>query len=331
MTETPTSNTAKKSPPRVMRLKTCEWWDCEKKFETDLPNKKTCSDEHRDLLAAQRAEERKAKTGQKSGGGRRAQTEKEWKIAEALKAMEDNGVEISDAVKRLPPELQYTSQRGLPHAAPLRPGDPRIMRFKEVARKAPRFSWKKAADLVDDRPNTARYFEKYYEKCVKGLVDDIDFVETVDDAMARTFETYDDAAYEEAVIGVERFGVSMGERVSLGKVRDTKLLAQLLKVTNKEFARANAAGGSSVTVNVQNGAATPNPDDPNNPTFHFTYYETLALGDDDRAALSRIATRIISARKKEPVMIDLEPDAKTKQLMLEAREIAEDVEDLNDI
>lgn len=343
MKKTPTTaelldRLGKKLPP-----KQCAWVNCP--YEDPIihplyPGQKYHPEPCAPAAAQAKAEERMArnKSGSGSHKARKKEAEHRRVIAEETAKGVAAGMDKDSAaaravatLKREYPNLDFGPQHNLPHAAPLRPGDPRIANFMDIASRAPRFSWVRIAEQVDERPATARHFQKYHEKALKGLIEDPAFLEVVDEAMARTGETLNDAAYEEAVIGVERFGVSMGAPVSLGKVRDTKLLSQLLKVSNKDFARANSAAGANIQVNINNGAATVNPDDENNPIFHFTYYETLKLDDDERRQLAAIASKIISGRKNEPVTIDLEPDARTKALMHEAREIAQDVEDLNDV
>lgn len=331
------------STPKKLPKKPCAYWNCPNGgalFQPLYPGQLYDIPECAAFAAAEKAELRKARN--KSGAGsttaRKKEAEHHKFIAEETAKEVASGVDRDGAaaralakLKKERPELDFGPQHGLSHHKPLRPGDPRITRAIELADKSPRFSWLRLAELVDGTDKTASRFSNYHAKCLKGLVDDPTFVEAIDAAMARSNETIEDAAYQEAVVGKQVPIVSMGQVIAHEHVRDTKLLAQLLKVSNKEFARANSAAGSNLQINITNGAAMPNPDDENNPVFHFTYYETLALSEDERRSLSAIATKIISARKQEPVTVDLEPDARTRILMNEAREVAEDVEDLNDV
>lgn len=335
LTDKPRQNPIDRLQGKLLPDINCAWWDCGQTFTPKAPNQKSCRPEHAALVAEEKVEERKARN--RSGGGSLDARKKE--AAHAVFLAEEAAKEVAVGLdpdsaaaralaklKKQRPDLDFGPQHGLPHRKPLRPGDPRIAMATEIADSMPRFSWIRLAELVDGTSKTSSRFQNYHGSCLKGFYEDPAFVEAIDNAMARTDETLNDAAYEEAVIGVERFGVSMGAPVSLGKVRDTKLLSQLLRVTNRDFARANSASGSNLQININNGAATPNPSDDNNPIFHFTYYESLALTDMERDQLAAIASKIISARKKEPVVVDLTPDARTKALMLEARENAEDVE-----
>ncbi len=337
MKTTNSINPVERIRSKPLPQKPCAWLNCpfeDPMIQPEHPGQKY-HPECAGPAAEARAEERMARN--RSGAGSKTARVKEAAhhkfIAKEVAAEVAAGLDKDSAharalakLKKEEPGLAFGPQHGLAHHKSLRPGDPRITRAIELADKSPRFSWLRLAELVDGTSKTSSRFSAYYEKCLKNLVDDPKFVEAIAEAMARTDETLNDAAYEEAVTGKSIPIVSMGQVIAHQHVRDNKLLSHLLKVSNKDFARANTAAGANIQVNISNGAAMPNPDDPNNPVFHFTYYETLALTNEERRSLSAIASRIISARKHEPVVVDLEPDARTKMLMNEARETAEDME-----
>ena len=312
MTDTPASTPKKQIPPAFTpKEKQCSCGDW---FITKARNHQYCT-------PACRIEANEARTGQKAGGGRPDQTKKELRRAASIVAMEAAGVELSEAVKRLPKELQYTSQRGLPHAAPLTEDDPRCDRF--LMAFAQRGDVSDAAQQADGRPGTGRAFRNLFEK---SKLLNSDFHKRWQEALDSWGAIVHQAVVDEAVIGREVFAASMGTAVSLGRQRDGKLLAQLKRQTDKEFQKANSAAGASVTVNV-NAGANPNPDDPQNPSFTFWLKETFFLSDDDRAYLSRIAKRILSMRAEEDVEIDLTPDVQTQALLTEIRNEKESDDD----
>lgn len=315
MTETPTTKNdllrSTRLPERDIQCPCGDW------FRSSAPNATYHTPECRQLYG-------KAKSGQKSGDGRRAQTEKELKRATSLAAMEAAGIEISDAVKRLPPELQYTAQRGLPHAAPLTEDDLRVERF--LAAFATNGDVSQSAQIADGRPGTGRAFRNLFEK---SKLLNSEFSKRWQEALDAWGAVVNQAVIEEAVVGREVFAASMGNVVSLGRMRDTKLLAQLKRQTDKEFAKANSAAGSNVTVNVSAGANA-NPEDPDNPSFTFWLRETYRLSDADRAHLSRIAKLILGARTGGDVVIDLTPDPTTQALLEEIRRDENDGDDTDD-
>ena len=322
----------------------CAFWNCPKPGELvhrTSPATKYHPEPCALMAALERAEERKAKaraagkpvSGDGSQVARKKEHEHRLFIAEEAAKAVARGADPDSAAERAlaklkkdRPDLTFGNQHGTPHRKPLRPGDPRIARATELADSMPRFSWLRLAEVVDGTSKTSSSFQNYHSACLKGFQDDPAFVEAIDNAMARNADVLDDAAYQEAVVGKQVPIVSMGQVIAHQHVRDTKLLSQLLKVSNREFFKANSAAGSNIQVNINNGAAQANPDDPENPLFFFSYYETLKLTDDERRQLSELATKIISGRTKEPVVVDLTPDARTKMLMNDARANAEDVE-----
>jgi hypothetical protein len=106
--------------------------------------------------------------------------------------------------------------------------------------------------------------------------------------------------------------VSMGQVVAHEHVRDTKFLAQVLKTVDPSFARANAPGGGT-TVNIQNNVGADAGSDPNDPSFTFKLSETFPLEPEERRQLEAIASKIISNRRNEHTVIDLNPIGETTE------------------
>ena len=304
LTDISATQTPKKSPPpRVLRLLACV--QCGDPYESTAPNAKYCCDKCR----------HEANGG---GAGRPAVKTK----AKAIAAAVASGVNP----ETLPMHLRWTGQAGIPHLPPLTEDSDRANQFLTDFRGT--FDVIKAAQLTDGRPGTSGAFRTLYKK---SKLLGTGFAKRWDEVLAEAASEVMTAVREEAVIGVDKFAVSMGERVSIGKVRDTKLLAMVAKSVDKEFAKANSAAGTNVQVNIQNGA-TPNPDDPNNPSFTFYLTETYRLTDAERQQLQQIASKILSFRMQQPVTIDLEPDAETKHLLQAPIDITpNDEDDLHDI
>lgn len=291
---------------RKMRLKKCVV--CGKPFETDAPNGQTCRDICRDELADRRAAERKAKTGQKSGAGRPAVTAKLKARAIAIQEMEAAGIEPSEAVKRLPKELQLTAQAGIPHLkmTPERRqaylGHLRMLGHAEAAAKA-----------TDGMDATGRVFRALALK-------DPQFAAEVRDALNAYGAMVHATAHKIAIEGILEPVVSMGEVIAHKRVYAEKTLQMLLKKHDAEMRAANAgAGGATVNVQINTGMQQ-GPQDVE-PVATVTLSEVWRLPENLRDDFARVYEAVLQMRNQnnQPVKIDLTPPQEV--LDLEATEI----------
>lgn len=261
---------------------------CGTEFETNVPRACYCSDECRDAAA------------NASGRGNKARRTRIR--AQAIAARVANGESVDVAIKSLPKHLQFGDFAGL-QRLPMT-GD-RITRF--LGHLAKTGNMVLAAKATDGQNTIAQYRSLQLKNQ--------QFADGIKDSLSEWAAIVYEAAVEEAVKGKKKPIVSMGEVVAHELVRDGKLLAQMLKQTDREFAKANAAGGGS-TINIQNNVGgTEEASDPRDPRFSFKRSETFALTEVERDQLAAIASKILSARRAESVVIDLQPDGETKRLL----------------
>jgi len=260
-----------------------------------------CAEWGAETAELNRKERRKAASIEKStgGGGRRVVAAKAVAIHEAVQPMLDEGVPISEAIARLPKELQWTGNMGAPHFkfTPERENVfLRNLASRECAGQIP-----KAAFKTDGTRSTAAAWQRRGEdKQGRNPEFNARYLAALKEGEAWLMES----AVELAIEGEDVYGASQGTRIHLGKKKDAKLLAALLRMTNTRFAKANQGG--AVAVNIQAGAQV-NPEDPSNPSFSFHLNEARRLGLSDRKELERLVGIIFSNRMKETVTLDLAP------------------------
>lgn len=293
------------------------------RFTPKFPNQRSCCDECRDAVAAEKAELRKAKSGHTSGRGEPAVTAKivarETFIAEEVK----NGSTRDRAEKLLAktrPDLVMSKQYGQSHFTGTDENKGKVIAALAALNDAGEMpSLEAAAVLAGGRPSSVVSIESWMRV-------DPAFKRAVRAEQAGYLIQLDRAAHKLAVEGVDKAIVNKDGIIGTEKVYSEKVLLARLKQFSPDFhAKNQSGGGTNVSVTVNNGMVTAQ--DSDRPHAIIYLDETWRLTEQERDQLAAIYARVLQIRQNMESTPKLDwsvPDDVKAELDLSAEDITGD-------